>query len=53
MINKYSYRDFGNTVIFRLLHCYVNYLLSVIYYVLLHNHNLRGFAGDDVITTSR
>jgi len=38
---------------FRLLANYVNFMISSIYYAVLHNHNLMGIAGADVITALR
>jgi hypothetical protein len=53
LINKNIYRIFGNMVVFRLHLYYVNLLISQLFITMLHNLNLSGTAGDDVITAFR
>jgi hypothetical protein len=40
MFSKYIHRNFGVTVVFRFHLIYVNYPFSMIFWTVLHNHNL-------------
>jgi len=52
-INETSQHNFYNMAGLRLLPCYVNSLFLSFYCAMLHNHNLRGIDGLDVITAFR
>ena len=53
LINKSNHWNIDSMLIFRFRPYYVNSLFLQFYCTMLHNHNLRGVPGDDVITAFR
>jgi len=50
---KPNHRTLTVSAMFRLHPNYVNSIIFINYFILLHNHCLDGIAGDDLITTFR